>query len=882
MVKCLCVAEKPSIARGITEILSGGRSRTRNGGSRFVNNYEFSYRLEGYPGFTDFVVTAVVGHLTANDFDDAHRGWRSCDAFDLFDAPIITFIPPKLKDVARNLQNEARTAQILMIWTDCDREGEHIGWEVQNVCLKVNPRLVVLRARFSAIIANQIHQACQHAVALDERQASAVEARIMLDLRVGAALTRLQTFNFQAAFPELQGSVISYGPCQFPALGFVVEQYERMRNFVAEAFWSIQSTLRRDGATVTFNWARNRLFDREVAGMLHQWCLDDPEATITSVQTKPASKWKPLPLTTVELQKSGSRILRLSPKKVLEIADALYQRGILSYPRTETDQFDPHFNFQELIEKQTQDTRWGPFAQRLHRGEFERPRGGRKNDHAHPPIHPTAHANLQGDEARVYELVTRRFLACCHKNATGRQTTVRVSIAREEFNASGLIVLERNYLDVYPYDRWEGNALPDFHLNETFLPATCELKEGKTTGPSLLTEADLVNLMDKNGIGTDATIAEHIEHLLERDYISREKDGRSTVLVPTTLGIGLVEGYNRLGLDNSLSKPHLRRMTEHRMSLICTGQRTQQDVIEETLDEYREMFIVARRQWQTLTDTVREFSELGAQDLPPDDGAPVPMADVDGDEDDDAGPPPARRATRGRGTRARGAARATSRARGRGMGRGQAYARSPSSAVDDHFDSDDDHRSAPIAAHQEAAAEVPRCQCEQTAVLRTVNKATANKGRTFYSCSKPQDSSCGFFEWADTATPSVKRERTYSRASPTKRARPKTSHQNGDASVAPRCQCDLTATRITVKKDGPNQGREFWKCSKVSAASQCKFFEWIEQSGNAAMTSGSTPSTYSCYVCGEPHMAKDCPQRDNPDRRARGRGRGRGRGKRGR
>ena len=66
----------------------------------------------------------------------------------------------------------------------------------------------------------------------------------------------------------------------------------------------------------------------------------------------------------------------------------------------------------------------------------------------------------------------------------------------------GLVVLERNYLMVYPYDKWVGHVVPEFEEGEEFQPSVCELREGKTTKPSLLTEADLVALMDKNGIGT--------------------------------------------------------------------------------------------------------------------------------------------------------------------------------------------------------------------------------------------------------------------------------------------------------------------------------------------------------------------------------------------
>lgn len=66
----------------------------------------------------------------------------------------------------------------------------------------------------------------------------------------------------------------------------------------------------------------------------------------------------------------------------------------------------------------------------------------------------------------------------------------------------GLVVLERNYLLVYPYDKWVGHEVPDFEEGEEFQPSICELKEGRTSKPSLLTEADLVTLMDKNGIGS--------------------------------------------------------------------------------------------------------------------------------------------------------------------------------------------------------------------------------------------------------------------------------------------------------------------------------------------------------------------------------------------
>ena len=78
---------------------------------------------------------------------------------------------------------------------------------------------------------------------------------------------------------------------------------------------------------------------------------------------------------------------------------------------------------------------------------------------------------------------------------------------------TGLTVTERNYLEVFPYDKWSDKELPRFEQGETFMPSVCELKEGQTSRPSLLTEADLVSLMDKNGIGTSRPLSRYVSEL---------------------------------------------------------------------------------------------------------------------------------------------------------------------------------------------------------------------------------------------------------------------------------------------------------------------------------------------------------------------------------
>ncbi|KAJ3568007.1 hypothetical protein NP233_g5996 [Leucocoprinus birnbaumii] len=628
-MRVLCVAEKPSISKSITQILSGGRFDTvcislstkfvtapeilltakHSTGSVFIKNYEFDYPQTN----SNFIVTCVSGHLTEHDFGEAHRKWHSCNPAELFDAPVESRVAKDKKAIEQNLMAQARRADTLMIWTDCDREGEHIGMEIVGVCRKAKPNIVVKRARFSAIIAQQIHRAAQHPVELDQAQADAVEARILLDLKVGAAFTRMQTLSLQPQFRVLSENIVSYGPCQFPTLGFVVQKYNQVKNFVPEVFWYIHLTHvsnTSDGPQETrFNWSRGHIFDEPAASAIYEHVMQSQGARVgrnimarvTKVTNKDTKKWKPLPLTTVELQKAGSRLLRMAPKKVLDVAEKLYQQGFLSYPRTETDQFDPQFDFMSLIHKQTIDPAWGNFARSLEQGGFSTPRKGKHDDNAHPPIHPTAHAGgLTGDEKKVYEYVARRFLACCSKDAEGWQTTVEVVCNGELFSASGLVILQRNYLDVYPYDKWSDHPLPEFKEGDQFLPASLELRNGETTKPHLLTEADLVTLMDKNGIGTDATIAQHIQNIIDREYVIERMEGQTKYLVPSTLGVALVEGYDKIGLDRSVSKPQLRRETERRMVQVCQRSVTKQDMLWQSLQQYKEMFRHVKDNWGTV------------------------------------------------------------------------------------------------------------------------------------------------------------------------------------------------------------------------------------------------------------------------------------------
>lgn len=542
-------------------------------------------------------MTSVSGHLLNKDFIGTHRKWLGCNPEELFDAPVYKTCDERNEPIKRQLEKEVRTCDGLVIWTDCDREGENIGFEIIEVCTAVNNRLQIFRAKFSDMTSASITRAMNTLQAPDERISKAVEIRSELDLRIGAAFTRFQTIRLQRLFPNniKNGDLVSYGSCQIPTLGFVVDRYREIEKFIRNDFWKIKLSHKVNQLTVDFNWSRVRLFDEACVRALLLLCQADGQVLITNVQQKPKNKWRPQPMDTIELEKSGSRKLRLSAKTIMQIAEKLYTQGYISYPRTETNKFSSDMNLTPLVDMQKQHPDWGNFAQRVLDWGVN-PRNGNKSDQAHPPIHPTKFTDsLIGDEKRVYELITRHFLACVSRDAVGSETLVNATIGGEEFNATGLVILERNYLDVYIYDRWSGKEIHNYEIGQTFVPTKLDIDRGQTTPPSLLTEADLIALMEKHGIGTDATHAEHIATIKERGYIGEIQNGQ---LVPGNLGMGLCEGYELMNLD--LTKPELRAGLEIDLKGICDGTKDPNVVLREQIQIYRECFRAITRQVEAL------------------------------------------------------------------------------------------------------------------------------------------------------------------------------------------------------------------------------------------------------------------------------------------
>lgn len=594
MKLALMVAEKPSLALSLAKILSDGRCSSRKGFNGACSVHDWTGRFLGES--VRFKMTSVCGHVLTTDFVGVYNSWDRVDPAELFTCPTEKKeATPKLQ-MPKFLQQEGRGCNYLILWLDCDKEGENICFEVLDA---VRPTMsapsrpgerTVFRAKFSAITERDIKAAMESLVDPNENEAKSVDARQDLDLRIGCAFTRFQTKFFQGKYGNLDSSLISYGPCQTPTLGFCVDRHELIQSFKSEAFWFLQLQAEHPSHEfMQLEWERGRIFDREVAQMFLNLTKGERETRVLRIDTKEKTKQRPQALNTVELMKVASSSLGMGPHHAMQIAERLYTQGYISYPRTETTHYPENFDLVGTLRQQSGNSDWGAYVGTLLAQGITKPRKG-SDAGDHPPITPMRSASFSaldgGDTWKIYEYIVRHFIASLSPDCRYLQTTVHFQVGSENFTCSGKTPLEDGFTAVMPWLAiLPEEKMPTCEPNDVYPISEVKLAEGKTSPPDYLTESELITLMEKHGIGTDASIPVHINNIGQRNYVTVESGRR---LVPTTLGVVLVRGYRRIDAD--LVLPTMRAAVEQQLVLIAQGKADFLDVLKHALDIFRLKF----------------------------------------------------------------------------------------------------------------------------------------------------------------------------------------------------------------------------------------------------------------------------------------------------
>ena len=302
------------------------------------------------------------------------------------------------------------------------------------------------RARYSALTPDEVKAAFAKPVTVDFNLAEAAHSRQDIDLIWGAVLTRFMSL----ASYRYGSEYLSVGRVQTPTLRLIVDRELERRAFVPVPYWEVKARLRRDAdelevAHATAASTRSPRPRRRSPGPAA------PTAVVTGYKAQPRTLAPPPPFNTTALMSAASAV-GVSPARAMRAAESLYLDGLISYPRTDNTVYPPSLDLRAQPAGAQGATRRSPPSRRGSPAPAKlTPTRGKKRTTDHPPIYPVGvpRRELRGDQAKVYDLVVRRFLATLLPAAVIESQRVDVRIGSEPFVARGSRVAKPGFLEVY-------------------------------------------------------------------------------------------------------------------------------------------------------------------------------------------------------------------------------------------------------------------------------------------------------------------------------------------------------------------------------------------------------------------------------------------------
>jgi len=312
------------------------------------------------------------------------------------------------------------------------------------------------------------------------------------------------------------------------------------------------------------------------------------------VQNRESTKSRPEGINTSQLLKHSSAALGIGPHDAMNVAEDLYLGGYITYPRTETTMYNPGFDFASVLHALTRSPLGlAKHAVKLLQAGFSVSKQG-LDAGDHPPITPTPKTPplgaLSDAQAAMYDYICRHFLATLGRDARLAKTKVLFEFGEEVFSTQGVLVVDPGFTEVLPWVKTANRLIPLFQKGEQYPISSIEIKEFQTAPPSYLSESELITLMEKHCIGTDASMATHINTICQRNFVEILSKGRR--LKPTPLGNALVLGYKNI--DEELISAELRSSIERNVDQIAKGKADINEVLRAVLQIFKEKYVFFR------------------------------------------------------------------------------------------------------------------------------------------------------------------------------------------------------------------------------------------------------------------------------------------------
>ncbi|OGZ17670.1 MAG: DNA topoisomerase I [Candidatus Nealsonbacteria bacterium RBG_13_36_15] len=462
---------------------------------------------------------------------------------------------PRIKKIIQTLKQEAKKAKSVILATDEDREGESIAWHLIQV-LNLNGKKPYQRIVFHEITKKAIGEALKKPRKVNINLVDAQQARRVLDRIVGY---KLSPFLWQKVARGL-----SAGRVQSVTVKLVVDRERDIENFVPQEYWNIEALLekqeaqnkgqkieftafliKKDGKIVPKLGIKTK---KEADKIVND--LNGAEYKVIDIDQKETKRSPLPPFTTSTLQQESWKRFHFSAKFTMRIAQNLYERGFITYHRSDSLNLSDLslFAAKEFLIKQYGKEYWAGFLKKYKTK-------GRAQE-AHEAIRPTypektpeklkIQAKLDDNQFRLYDLIWRRFIACQMSQAVFDATAVNISAKNYTFRATGQVLKFDGFLKVYPAKMEERN-LPSLKNNEILELIKLTPSQHFTQPPSRYTEATLIKTLEEKGIGRPSTYAPILATIQDRNYAEKDENRK---FKPTRIGLIvndlLVENFSQI------------------------------------------------------------------------------------------------------------------------------------------------------------------------------------------------------------------------------------------------------------------------------------------------------------------------------------------------
>jgi DNA topoisomerase-1 len=551
----LVLAEKPKVAEKIAKALGEEGNIVRKAYNG-VSYYETTH------GGIELVIAPAVGHIyTLVEKEKSH----TYPVFDIEWVP--AYRASKKADYTKQyvelIQKLAKKADTFVSACDYDIEGSTIAYNVFRFATTIREGR---RMKFSALTNEDIISAYENSSDFDYNNAYAGETRHILDWYYGINLSRALMSAMRAAS---RYRVLSIGRVQGPALEVICRLERDIRAFVPTPYWELSAIIKGS----EFLHMQGRFLEENDAKSAMDRTRDN--GSVKAIEKKEQAIQPNPNFDLTSLQVEAYRLFKFSPSRTLELAQTLYEASLITYPRTSSQKIPASINLQSILQALSTHHEYASLTKTIMSNKWTKPVQGKKDDPAHPAIHPTGQkGKIDGAETQLYDLIVRRFLAAFAPEAKKARVRIIVESGGEQYSASGSRIVEKGWIEFYgPHYTSEDIELPQFSEGEKVSLEDRKKTKKETKPPKRYTQASLVSELEDRHLGTKATRSVIVDTLFKRGYV----DGKSLEVSDFGLKVcDVLEKYAPEILDEQLT-----RKLEDEMEGIQDGKVEKEKVILE-------------------------------------------------------------------------------------------------------------------------------------------------------------------------------------------------------------------------------------------------------------------------------------------------------------